>query len=451
MAFPAVIELKRLGSNKKTYVRRKYTLKEAEKMVQTVFGENKVEIKNLYELKLKCLSHPRARKELTDAIYHILIDQGIDVEGNNDIRDIAESLFAEIFGYSIFQPYIDESAYNEVYFNGPKDCWAIKGLEREPLDIEFRDEDHALTMLQRLTENSRDGKAAHDNRINSTVLPGRTRLRWSLPPVADQVSANIRKHSEEDMKSISFDKFLQDHVMNRKVFSLLVGMGIMGACYGILGPGGVGKTALLRVILREVHEKMRPRFLISENGAELLLREYLQIVGIKDADVHSQQKWSGKNETLTNIFANFMQAKGEFIIQPEVLMPEEVDNILMASRRGHVMGPFTFHSYPHKFIDALVDLYLQRYTSDRESVVRTICQDVLASCHYDIIYSEQGKKRKIMGVYEHVNGQSKPIYQYDPYEDEYKEYGIENIELKQKLGNLKYISPSYYEEVKHLL
>ncbi len=451
MAFPAIIEFKRLANSKKAFLRKKYPLEQAEVLIQKAIGDKQAEIKSLYELKKASLFDTRARKELTDEIYHILVDQGIDIDGFTTIRNAAEALYAEMYGYSILQPYMDDDCYNEIYFNAYHDIWGIIGLERQPLPLAFRDENHALKMLQRLTESSRDGKAAHDNRINSTILPGRVRLRWALPPVSDYVSVNIRKHTEEDMKSITGIKYLKDEVLDRKVFSLLVAMALIGVTYGILGPGGVGKTALLRVILKEVHERLHPRFLISENGAELHLREYLEIVGSERVDVTSLQKWSGEKETLHHIFANFMQAKGEFIIQPEVLMPEEVDNILMTSRRGHIMGPFTFHSYPNKFVDALTDLYLQKFKSDRESTKRTISQDVLASCHYDITYSNNGKQRKIIGIYEHVNDKVKPIFQFNMKEGKYDAYNIENEELVQKLSNLAYLAPDLYEEVRYLL
>ncbi|HJV47213.1 MAG TPA: ATPase, T2SS/T4P/T4SS family [Bacillota bacterium] len=451
MAYPAVIELKRLASTsrKRSYTRRKYSLEKAEELVQELIG--KIEGVNLYELTKKCLSNTKARKELTDIIYHMLIEHGIDVSGTTSVKEAAHALYAEMYGYSVFQKYMDDPTYNEVYTNAPDDCWGIIGLERYPIPVQFRDEKHAQKVLARLTENSREGKAAHDNRLNSTVLPDRSRLRWALPPVSDSVGFNIRKHTVEDMKSIMLDKYLDDGVMTKSVFSLLVGMAITGTCYMILGPGAIGKTALLRVILKEVHETISPRFLISENGAELNLKEYLLLLGCEKVDVHSLQKWSGDREGLAAIFANFMQAKGEFIIQPEVLMPEEVDNILMANRRGHVMGPSTFHSYPKKLLDALTDLYLQRYPSDRESVKRTLSDDILASCHYDVEYTSDGKKRRIIGVYEHVNGKAKPIYLWNPTSKSYEIFLIENEELKQKLANLEYVAPSIYQGVKHLL
>lgn len=452
MAYAAVIEFKRLANKKRNYSRKKYSVERAEELVQKAIGDGQYEVKNLFELKRKCLVNIRARKELTDIIYNILVDQGIDVEGYVSVREAAEVLYAEMFGYSIFQKYMDNPNYNEVYFNAYDDCWGIlPSLEREQLPIQFRDESHAKRMLERLTTNSREGKAAHDNRVNSTVLVDRSRLRWALPPVADQISANIRKHSIEDMKSITVDKYLQDGVMTRPVFYLLVAMAITGVCYGILGPGGIGKTALLRVILKEVHDNIAPRFLVSENGAELNLKEYLLLLGCSRVDVHAQQKWSGENEDLTSIFANFMQAKGEFIIQPEVLMPEEVDNILMAKRRGHTMGPFTFHSYPDKMLDALTDLYLQRYKADRESVKRMLSNDVLASAFYDVSYTEGGKKRLIKGVYEYVNGHNKPIFQYNSVNNAYELFVIQNEELRNKLSSLRYMAPKLYEEVRNLL
>jgi Flp pilus assembly CpaF family ATPase len=449
MAYPAVIELKRLASKKRSYVRRNLSLEKAEELVQDLLG--KVEGLSLYELTKKSLFNPKARKELTDIISNTLVEHGISVTGTKSIKEAAQALYAEMYGYSIFQPYMDDPTYNELYCNSPGDCWGMIGLERHPLPVQFRDEKHSQKILARLTENSREGKAAHDNRLNSTVLADRSRLRWALPPVADAVSFNIRKHTIEDMKSIVLEKYLEDEVLTRPLFYLLVGMAVMGVCYAILGPGGIGKTALLRVILKEVHEAISPRFLVSENGAELNLKEYLQLLECEKVDVNALQKWSGDRENLNAIFANFMQAKGEFILQPEVLMPEEIDNILMANRRGHTMGPFTFHSYPHKLLDAMTDLYLQRYQADRDSIKRTLAEDILASCHYDVEYTSEGKKRRVFGVYEHHHGREKPIYLYDPQSRSYQVSPIENEELKQKLRNLAYVVPRLYQEVKHLL
>ena len=451
MAFPAVAEFKKLGSQHRRFSRRAYSLLKAQEIVQEAFSK-KEDIQNLNKLKRICLYDKRARKELTQSIYNILVDEAIEVDGISEIEKAAEVIYAESFGYSIFQPYIDNPRYNEVYFNNPWDCWVIEGLEREKIDISFRNDQHALTLLKRLTENSREGKAADDNRLNSTVLPDRVRLRWALPPLANHVSANMRKHTEEDMRLITPTKYITEQVMTKQVYSLLAGMAITGVCYGILGPGGIGKTALLRVILSEVQKVQAPRFLVSENGAELNLEEYLKILDHENVDVHSLQKWSGKNEGLQDIFANFMQAKGEYIIQPEVLYPDEVDNILMARRRGHVMGPFTFHSYPQKFIDSLTDMYLQRFQSSRESVKRTLADDVLASCYYDTEYKNKKKKRLVYGIYEHIGEQSvKPILEFNKKTREYDGFKIENVDLRKQLMSLEYIAPSLYMEVQHLL
>ncbi len=452
MAYHAVADFKRLDSSKRAFSRRRYTLLQAEKIISETISQGLVELKRLNELKKTCLTNPHSREELTDTIYSILVDQGIDVDEIDSIQEAAEILYAEIYGYSIFQPFIDDPQYNECYFNTPWDCWGIVGLERKRLDIQFRDENHATELLKRLTDSSREGKAAHDNRLNSAVLADGIRLRWALPPVADHVSANLRKHTVEDMQGITPEKYIQENVMTRPVYSLLSGMAIMGICYGLLGPGGIGKTALLRVILKEVQDKIRPRFLVSENGSELNLREYLLLLGCKDVDVNSLQKWSGPRESLKDIFANFMQAKGEYIIQPEVLMPDEVDNILMARRRGHIMGPFTFHSYPNKFNDALTDLYLQgNRQADRDSIKRMLADDVVASCYYDVEYTPSGKKRRVYGIYEHINGNAKPIFEFNQNKGDYTVYPIENEELRKKLKQLKFIAPNNFKEVQFLL
>lgn len=452
MAYHAVANFNRLSSQKRSFSRKKYSLVEAEKIISEENSKGVVELSRLNELKRTALSNPASREELTEIIYSILVDQGVDVEGTESIQEAAETLYAEIYGYSVFQPYMDDPQFNECYFNTPWDCWGIIGLERHSLDIQFRDEKHAEELLKRLTDSSREGKAAHDNRLNSAILPDGVRLRWALPPVADQVSANFRKHTVEDMKSITPAQYIQEDILTKQVYSLLAGMAIMGVCYGILGPGGIGKTALLRVILKEVQDSISPRFLTSENGAELNLREYLLLMGCKNVDVNSLQRWSGEREGFKDIFANFMQAKGEYIIQPEVLMPDEVDNILMARRRGHIMGPFTFHSYPHKFIDALTDLYLQgNRQSDRDSIRRMLADDVVGSCYYDIEYTSKAKKRRVFGVYEHIDGVAKPIIELDFGMKRYQVKPIENVELRKKMEQLQYISPAIYQEVTSLL
>lgn len=450
MAYAAVNEFKRLANVKQNFSRRTYTLEEAQQAVIKAFG-NREKDNNLILLKETCLENPRSRRELTEIIYNHLIDQGIYVEHIKDLKEVAAALYAEMYGYSIFQPYMDNSDYNEFYFNAHDDCWGIIGLERYKLPIKFRNEEHALNLLMRLTEGSRDGKVANDNRLSSTVLKDRTRIRWSIPAPAEAVSANFRKHSTEDMTRLTGEFLVQDKVMTRKVFSLLSGMAIVGVCYGIIGPGGVGKTALLRSILKEVHEYLHPRFLVSENGSELHLKTYLNLMGYDNVDVLSLQKWSGKGEGLQDIFTNFMQAKGEYLLQPEILMPEEVEITMAAKRRGHLMGPFTAHSYPDKLIGALADLYIQRFPSDRGAVMRTLYDDIQASCYYGIQITDRGKERRVFGVYEYVDQSCKSVFTWNPTSRDYDVSPIKNKELKEKLMQLRFVAPSIYEDLKGVL
>lgn len=451
VAYPAITEFKRLSS-KRTFSRRLYKLEEAERVIQDSFAKGNTKLAKLNELKAQALTNEKAREELTEYIFRTLVDYGVEVEGTESLPEASELLFAEMYGFSIFQKYMDDPEWNECYWNAPDDCRAIKGLERHPLPIQFRDEKHAEKLLKRLTEDSRDGKAANDNRLNSTVLTDGTRFRWSMAPLSPHITVNMRKHSEQDMRNITVEKYIQDNIFTRPVIALLAGMAVMGICYAILGPGGVGKTALLRVILKFVHETISPRFLISQNEAELRLREYLKLLGCENVDVMELQKGTGEREGLRYIFANLMQAKGEYIIQPEVLFAEEVDNILMARRRGHIMGPFTFHSYPFKLHHALTDLYLQSYQADRQSILSMISDDVLASCHYDIIYGpNQQKHRKMLGVYEYIEGKGKPIIDYNKATGNFEVYKIENRELHKTLSDLQYVSPELFEEVKQFL
>lgn len=202
-----------------------------------------------------------SRKKLVSEIERRLVED----ENIKNPQHVAAQIFANIYGYSWLQKYIDDPDVSDIDVLSYDSVMVRKRGVYSFVESEFEDERQLARFLKYVV--IRNGGTINEARPHCRVADSANRLRINAciyPRNATGPSLTIRKHS---MNALEFDELRKMGMLSAQQEEI-----IRKACEDkknilICGKGAAGKTTLLRAIIDSVGEM--ERILVCEKDAEI--------------------------------------------------------------------------------------------------------------------------------------------------------------------------------------
>lgn len=173
---------------------------------------------------------------------------GDGVKPFRDPTQVSNRLMDSLVGYGPLTPILDRRDVEEVFIEGDRITFIDLSGRLQVLDVPTSEEENRQIVARILAGTNR--RLDTSNPIEQArVLSGRARLTAVIPPIADRLSATIRKYTVKNHDL----EFLVDKDVVSKPVSVFLGAAARATTTILFsGPPGAGKTTLLSAFLRAV-------------------------------------------------------------------------------------------------------------------------------------------------------------------------------------------------------
>ncbi len=274
-----------------------------------------------------------ARAEILSAVQEIGQFRGLDVTPA-ELAQIAKEAADDMLGFGPLEELLAQDGIADIMINGPKTVYIeLKGkIQRSP--IEFRDNQHLLTICQRVV-GVIGRRVDESSPICDARLPDGSRVNVIIPPLAvDGCTMTIRKFTKE---KLTLDKLLEFNAMTPACAEMIK---IIGACRAnvlISGGTGSGKTTMLNCVTRYMSQG--ERVITCEDACELQLQQP-HVVRLETRPPNLEGVGEVK---MRDLIKNCLRMRPDRIIVGEVRGPEAFD-LLQAMNTGHDGSMGTIHA-----------------------------------------------------------------------------------------------------------
>ncbi len=254
---------------------------------------------------------------------------------NRTERDrLVEEVMDEVFGLGPLELLLKDPAISDILINGPKNIYCERGGKMEKTNVEFRDNNHLLQIIDRIV--SKVGRRVDETcpMVDARLQDG-SRVNAIIPPLAlDGAAMSIRRFGSNPLK-------LED-LLNYKAFTpemVMLLEGAMKARLNIIISGGTGsgKTTLLNTLSSFISN--HDRIVTIEDAAELQLQQD-HVVRLETRPPNIEGKGA---VSATDLVKNCLRMRPERIIIGECRGPETLD-MLQAMNTGHEGSLTTTHA-----------------------------------------------------------------------------------------------------------
>jgi pilus assembly protein CpaF len=254
---------------------------------------------------------------------------------NRTERDrLVEEVMDEVFGLGPLELLLKDPAISDILINGPKNIYCERGGKMEKTNVEFRDNNHLLQIIDRIV--SKVGRRVDETcpMVDARLQDG-SRVNAIIPPLAlDGAAMSIRRFGSNPLK-------LED-LLNFKAFTpemVMLLEGAMKARLNIIISGGTGsgKTTLLNTLSSFISN--HDRIVTIEDAAELQLQQD-HVVRLETRPPNIEGKGA---VSATDLVKNCLRMRPERIIIGECRGPETLD-MLQAMNTGHEGSLTTTHA-----------------------------------------------------------------------------------------------------------
>ncbi|MCL6560109.1 MAG: Flp pilus assembly complex ATPase component TadA [Firmicutes bacterium] len=258
---------------------------------------------------------------------------GITVAGMEN-SEAARKIYEYLWGLDVAEqiyrmPYVDE-----LRVNGPKNVYYQDRGITVQASVNFRDDEHIRKIIARMIEHDRAYLDESNPGCESRRLDG-ARLTALTYPLAKGPCFVIRKHGTFD---ISEDNYVKSGSMSRYILYLLSLLVKGRANILICGDANVGKTTVLRFLVRYLHPKLR--IVVIETDRELLIDEWYPDRDILSIESHPELGWDMKR-----CFTLTLRLSPNVIIVGEARGLGEAGQMINAIRSGHHGSMGTLHVF----------------------------------------------------------------------------------------------------------
>lgn len=374
--------------------------KEFEELKRRIHGKlvDKLDLTRVGELEGDVL-----RREIRRVIEH-LCDSEDTLLNRNERERLVNEVLDETFGLGPLELLLKDSSICDILINGPKDIYVERRGKMERTNVEFRDNDHLMQIIDRIV--SKVGRRVDETSpmVDARLEDG-SRVNAIIPPLAlDGAAMSIRRFGSNPLK-------LED-LLNFKAFTPEMVMLLEGAIKArlnmiIAGGTGSGKTTLLNTLSSFIpnHE----RIITIEDAAEIQLQQE-HVVRLETRPPNIEGRGA---VTATDLVKNALRMRPERIIIGECRGPETLD-MLQAMNTGHDGSLTTIHANTPR--DAIARMETLIMMSGFEMPVKAMRQQI--SSAVDIIIQAnrlQGGKRRVTHITEVVGMEQDTVVLQDIY------------------------------------
>lgn len=249
-------------------------------------------------------------------------------------ESIVEELLHEITGLGPLEPLFTDPDITDILVNGPHQVHVERRGLLEPVDVQFRDDEHLMTVIDRIV--SRIGRRIDESSpMVDARLPDGSRVNAIIPPLAlDGPMVSIRRFGT---RPLTVDDLIANQTFIQPMLYLLEGCVKARLNVLISGGTGSGKTTLLNGLSRFIPSK--ERIVTIEDAAELQLQQD-HVVRLETRPPNTE----GKGEVVQrDLVKNALRMRPDRIIVGEVRGPEALD-MLQAMNTGHEGSLTTIHA-----------------------------------------------------------------------------------------------------------
>ncbi len=274
-----------------------------------------------------------AREEILSAVNEIGQFRSLDLTPA-ELAQIAKEAADDMLGFGPLEELLERDDIADIMINGPKTIYIETGGKIEQAVIEFRDNQHLLTIAQRVV-GIIGRRIDESSPICDARLPDGSRVNAIIPPLAvDGTCMTIRKFTKD---KLTLDKLLEFGAMTPSCAEMLKIVGECRANVLISGGTGSGKTTMLNCLTNYI----RPdeRIITCEDACELQLQQE-HVVRLETRPPNLE----GVGEvTMRDLVKNCLRMRPDRIIVGEVRGPEAFD-LLQAMNTGHDGSMGTVHA-----------------------------------------------------------------------------------------------------------
>jgi pilus assembly protein CpaF len=351
------------------------------------------------------------RREIRLVVEH-LCDTEDTFLNRNERERLIEEVLDETFGLGPLELLLKDETISDILINGPKNIYCERRGKMEKSQVEFRDNDHLMQIIDRIV--SKVGRRVDEvcPMVDARLSDG-SRFNAIIPPLAlDGACVSIRRFGSHPLK-------LED-LLNYKAFTpemVMLLEGAMKARLNIIISGGTGsgKTTLLNTLSSFISND--DRIVTIEDAAELQLQQS-HVVRLETRPPNIE----GKGEvTATDLVKNALRMRPERIIIGECRGAETLD-MLQAMNTGHEGSLTTLHANTPR--DALARLETMIMMSGFELPIKAMRTQIASACDLIIQANRlQGGVRRVTHITEVVGMEQDTIIMQDIYK--YVQNGID--------------------------
>lgn len=273
------------------------------------------------------------RKEIRMVVEHLCDNENTLL--NRSERDrLVDEVLDETFGLGPLELLLKDPSISDILINGPKNIYVERGGKMEKTNVEFRDNDHLLQIIDRIV--SKVGRRVDETcpMVDARLEDG-SRVNAIIPPLAlDGAAMSIRRFGSKPLK---LEDLLRFKAFTPEMVMLLEGA--MKARLNIIISGGTGsgKTTLLNTLSSFIGH--HDRIVTIEDAAELQLQQD-HVVRLETRPPNIEGKGA---VSATDLVKNCLRMRPERIIIGECRGPEALD-MLQAMNTGHDGSLTTAHA-----------------------------------------------------------------------------------------------------------
>ena len=359
---------------------------------------DKLDLNKISELEGETL-----RKEIRLVVEH-LCDTEDTLLNRSERERLIDEVLDETFGLGPLELLLKDPKVCDILINGPKDIYVERQGKMERTNVEFRDDQHLMQIIDRIV--SKVGRRVDETcpMVDARLQDG-SRVNAIIRPLAlDGAAVSIRRFGSNPLK-------LED-LLNFKAFTPEMVMLLEGAIKArlnmiISGGTGSGKTTLLNTLSSFIPNT--DRIITIEDAAEIQLQQD-HVVRLETRPPNIEGKGA---MTATDLVRNALRMRPERIIIGECRGPETLD-MLQAMNTGHEGSMTTLHANTPR--DAIARMETMIMMAGFDLPIKAMRQQIASAV--DVIIQAnrlQGGKRRVTHITEVVGMEQETVVMQDIY------------------------------------
>ena len=274
---------------------------------------------------------------------------GLGALALSDPPDMVARLIRSVVNWGVLTELLERRDVEEIFIKGA-DVWYLDATGRLQNIEEPTTEAELAGIVNRLLRTAGRTVDQRNPMVQTQVLGGRARLGVIIPPIADALSATIRKYT---LRNETLDVLVERGSLTRPAATLLEA--IVGIRAGVLvsGPMGAGKTSVLNALVRAMPPAHRVLGceVTRELSAPLFHGDYYQT---RQVGVGSK----GETEiTLRDLVYQCLGMRADTLVVGEVRGPEAYE-LTRAGNAGCSLLCTIHANGPREAMNALVNTAL---------------------------------------------------------------------------------------------